>query len=248
MGFDRLYTIPLAGGASEEVPLPMAEEGSYSPDNARLAYVPLRRAFETWKHYRGGRTTPIWIADLATSRVEKIPRDNSNDFQPMWRGGSVYFLSDRDGVATLFSYDTKTHRVKRLLENRGMDIYWASMGPDAIAHEEFGSLHLFDLKSGRSDAIDIACPMPISPQSTRTPQRLSIPWRMSACRPLAPSCSKPTEKSSRRIQPARCGIWTNTPGVADRDPAWSPDGKQIAYFSDESGEYTCRSSQAGQSR
>jgi tricorn protease len=81
-------------------------EGAYSPDGAQLAYVPISRAFTAWKRYRGGQATPIWIATLATSHIEKIPREGSNDFNPMWAGDKVYFLSDRDGPVTLYSYDT----------------------------------------------------------------------------------------------------------------------------------------------
>lgn len=44
------------------------------------------------------------------------------------------------------------------------------------------------------------------------------------------SLSVPAEKGNARNL-------TNSPGVADRDPAWSPNGRSIAYFSDESGEY-----------
>jgi tricorn protease len=110
--FSRLYTIPVDGaGLPSEVPLPMAEEAAYSPDGARIAYVPLARAFDAWKRYRCGRTTPIWIASLADSRIEKIPRENSNDFSPIWVGDRIYFLSDRNGPVTLFSYDLKTKKV-----------------------------------------------------------------------------------------------------------------------------------------
>src|SRR5205823_4229107 len=81
----RLFTMPLDGAFPREILLPMAEEGSFSPDGARLAYVPLARQ-AAWKQYRGGRTTPVWLAHLADGSIEMIPRQNSNDFNPMWIG------------------------------------------------------------------------------------------------------------------------------------------------------------------
>jgi len=114
------------------------EEGCYSPDGARLAYVPLARPFRTWKRYRGGRATPIWIARLSDSSIEKIPRENSNDFNPMRAGNMVYFLSDRNGPFTLFSYDSGTKKVEQLIANTGFDLKSASLGPGAIVFEQLG--------------------------------------------------------------------------------------------------------------
>ncbi len=152
---NRLFIVPLEGGFPAEVPLPMAEEASFSPSGSRLAYLPLAPAFRTWKRYRGGRTTTIWIADLADSRIEKIPRENSNDFAPMWLGDQIYFLSDRDGPVTLFSYDTGARKVARVLPNNGLDIKSASAGPGAIVYEQFGTVHLYDLKTRKSQRIEI---------------------------------------------------------------------------------------------
>src|SRR5687767_9621408 len=83
-GFAQLFVSGLDGGLEERLPLPMGYEASFSTDGRRLAYVPLARAFSVWKRYRGGRTTPIWIAELSNSTIEKLPRTNSNDFAPMW--------------------------------------------------------------------------------------------------------------------------------------------------------------------
>ncbi|MCI0444682.1 hypothetical protein L0244_26125 [bacterium] len=94
---DRLFTVTPKGGFPGEIPLPRAEEGSYSPDAQQLAYVPLFQWQPAWKRYRGGQTKPIWIATLKDSSVEPLPRENSNDFNPMWIGNSIYFLSDRKG-------------------------------------------------------------------------------------------------------------------------------------------------------
>ena len=151
----RLFTMGLGETLPTELPLPYAEEGSFSSDGSQIAYVPLARAFNTWKRYRGGRATPIWIARLSDSSIEKIPRKDSNDYNPMWAGGRIYFLSDRNGPVSLFSYDPATKRVEQEVPNDGLDFKSASAGPSAIVYEQFGSLHLFDLQTRKTHKIEI---------------------------------------------------------------------------------------------
>ena len=91
LGFTQLFTISVDGGFPTPVDLPMAYDGSFSGDSSRLAYLPISPAFEAWKRYRGGETTSIWLANLSDAKVEKIPRENSNDFNPIWIGDKVYF-------------------------------------------------------------------------------------------------------------------------------------------------------------
>src|SRR5215207_4296975 len=153
--FTRLLTIPAAGGQPVDLPLPRGVQGSYSPDGRRLAYVPTNQWQAAWKRYRGGQTTPIWIANLADSSTEPVPRQNSNDSCPAWLGTSVYFLSDRDGAVTLYAYDTGSKQVRRVVSNDGLDLKWASAGPDAIVYEQFGALFLLDPSTGQSRAVPV---------------------------------------------------------------------------------------------
>jgi len=143
-GVPQMFTVDVDGSFPEKIPLPWGWEAAYSPDGARLAYVPMRRAFSVWKQYRGGDTTPIWLANLSTSNVEKVPRSNSNDYNPMWIGNKVYFLSDRNGPVTLFSYDARSRQVKEEIKNTGLDFKSAGAGPDGIVIEQFGTLFLFE--------------------------------------------------------------------------------------------------------
>ncbi|HVG31141.1 MAG TPA: hypothetical protein VM864_15630 [Pyrinomonadaceae bacterium] len=156
-GSDRLYTIPTTGGAEvmTELPLPTAGDASYSPDGSRVAYVPVQQWQAAWKRYRGGQTKPIWIANLSDSSIEKLPRDNSNDFNPMWIGQTVYFLSDRAGAVSLFAYDTAAKTVRQVVENNGLDLKSASAGAGAIAYEQFGTIYLYDIAARASKRLDV---------------------------------------------------------------------------------------------
>ncbi|HEY2783571.1 MAG TPA: PDZ domain-containing protein [Fimbriiglobus sp.] len=245
--FLRLFSVPVGGGQPTALPLPMAEDGSLSPDGKKIAYVPFSNkpqfpgVFRPLKNYRGGTASPIWIADLSDSSVVKVPRTTANDFNPMWVGDAVYFLSDREGPVTLFAYDPATKAVRRVLDPGRTDIKSASACGDAIVYDRFGTLNLFDPKAGQSRPI----PVRVAADLPGVRPRMEKVARSVQKAGLSPTGVRAVFEARGEILTVPAGKGdvrnlTETPGAAERDPAWSPDGKWVAYFSDEAGEYELR--------
>jgi tricorn protease len=241
----RLWTVSVDGGLPEALPLPRSFSGAMSEDGKRIAYEEFSTAFvpnwyeaSMWRHYRGGRTHPIRIMNLADYSVEKLPWDNSNDTEPMWVGNTVYFLSDRNFNVNLFGYNTDNKQLTQLTRHDDFDIMTASAGPDAIVYEQAGYVHLVETKTGESHKVTIEVTGDL-PWARPQFRRVSAMVRESALSATGVRAAFEARGEIFTVA-AEKGDYRNltqSPGTHDRSPVWAPDGTQLAWLSDAPGEY-----------
>lgn len=234
----QLYLVPRDGGTPEELPLPRGGFCSFSPDGQKLAFNRIFREFRTWKRYRGGMVDDIWVYDFKTKKTENITNNGASDIIPMWSGNRIYFLSDRDENKrfNLYVYNTETGETRKVTDFKDYDIKFPSLGPDSIVFENGGYLYKLDLASEKVSRIPVHI---ADDQVVARTELVKVADRVNTW-DIAPDGARAVFGARGEIftVPAKNGNTRNltgTPGVHERDVAWSPDGRWIAFISDKTG-------------
>jgi tricorn protease len=234
----QLFSVPVSGGMSTELPLPAGGFCSFSPDAKKLAYNRVFREFRTWKYYKGGMADDISVYDFATKKTTNITNTNTQEIFPMWFGDEIYFCSDRDRTMNLFCYNLKSGETRKVTNFTDYDIKFPSAGDNRIIFEQAGYLHVFDIATQKTTKITVK----IADDFNTSRSELKDANRFLGAVNPSPDGNRVVACGRGDIYtvPVKEGITrnlTSSSNAHDREGYWSPDGKWIAFISDMNGEY-----------
>lgn len=232
--YNRLYTVSTNGGLPTLVSEQWGHDGHFSPNGKQMIVDKMDRWDVEWRAYRGGQNTPLIILDLESNEEQLLPNDSTTDIQPIWMNDKIYFLSDRDLVANIWSYDPASKALDQITKFKGSDVKWLSGHNGTLVYEREGYLHTMNLNSNNTTQLNI--------EVIGDFPWVEVQWENVTNRAESASLSP---NGKRVIIESRGDIFTvpiefgdsrnisSSSAVADRRPIWSPKGDQIAWFTDE---------------
>jgi len=238
---NKFFTVSTNGWLPEALEIPIAAYGEMSRDGKHLAYTPITGWDAEWRNYRGGQAMPIWVVNLKTKELLRTTQPTKErHLDPVWLNGIVYFMSERDYTMNIWSFNPSTKEEKQITFHKKFDVKSLDSSNDKIVYEQGGYLHIYDPATSSNSQLNIEVKADLNFYRSKwddvTGRNLSNPN-------LSPKGKRAVFEYRGEIFtiPKENGTWmniTNSPGVADRSPIWSPKGDKIAWFSDKGGEYS----------
>jgi tricorn protease len=235
----KFFSVSRQGGYPEALPVHQAYQGEMSEDGSMLAYQEIQLWDPGWRNYRGGQAQPVRVVSLPSLDLQTPSWEGERHLDPSWMDGSVYYMSERDYASNVWMYDPATGQDRQLTQHADFDVMSLDAGHGVVVYEQAGYLHEWDAGTGATRQLDI--------QAAGDQNWARSRWEDVGGNQLTNARLSPTGKRALFQHrgdiftvPVEQGSWRNltqSPGVADRHPVWSPDGEQIAWFNDESGEY-----------
>jgi len=235
----KFFSVSPQGGYPEALPVHQAYQGEMSEDGSMLAYQEIQLWDPGWRNYRGGQAQPVRVVSLPSLDLQTPSWEGERHLDPSWMDGSVYYMSERDYASNVWMYDPATGQDRQLTQHADFDVMSLDAGHGVVVYEQAGYLHEWDAGTGATRQLDI--------QAAGDQNWARSRWEDVGGNQLTNARLSPTGKRALFQHrgdiftvPVEQGSWRNltqSPGVADRHPVWSPDGEQIAWFNDESGEY-----------
>ena len=238
--FSQFYKVSAAGGLPEKMPPAFGEFACFSPDGSKIAFVLKSQAFRTWKRYRGGTAADVHTFDLNTMASENITKNDANDEFPMWQVNLIYYVSDAgpEKRLNIWSYDLRSKKREQITKFKDFDIAFPALGPEDIVFTAGGKMYLLKLAGESLSEVNIRV---VADFAAVKPRRENV-RKLAGNYSLAPDGNRLLVEARGEVfnVPAQKGFTTNlsqNSGSAERFPAWSPDGRYAAWWSDKKGEY-----------
>jgi tricorn protease len=235
----RTYKISPEGGVPELIPLEPAAWLSFEPDGKRVAVQKIGLEFHNWKRYNGGEAEKIYVGDLSSLAFNEVTHFEGKNAFPMWcRDGRIYFVTDRWGRPNLASMNPDGSDIKRLTRFEDYDVRWPSMGDGKIVYQHKMDIWTYDLATGDNHQVLIQLPSDrlqvrekfVDPKAYLKGWALSKDGERIVLETRGDIFVARTKKKGliRRI--------TASSAARTKFPAFSPDGKKIAAWTEVDGE------------